>query len=142
MKKILVFGTFDGIHEGHLDFFKQAKEYGNYLVVVVGRDETVRKIKGQYPKKSENERLEDVKKQALIDEVKLGNLNDPYKIIEEVWPDIICLGYDQKSFTEDLVLELKKRNLKTKIVRLKEHKPETYHSSKFNKKINLFYDGY
>jgi len=28
MKKILVFGTFDGLHSGHLNFLEQAKKYG------------------------------------------------------------------------------------------------------------------
>lgn len=133
MKKILVFGTFDGIHEGHLDFLKQAKEYGDYLVVVVGRDETVKKIKDQYPKKSENERLEDMKKQVLIDEVKLGSLNDPYKIIEEVQPDIICLGYDQNSFSDKLEKEVKNRGLNIEIIRLKPYNPKKYHSSLIQK---------
>lgn len=134
MKKVLVFGAFDGIHEGHLDFFKQAKECGDYLIAIVGRDETVKKIKGQYPEKNENERLEDVKKQTLIDETRLGGLNDPYKIIEKVQPDTICLGYDQNSFSENLEKELKDRKIKTQIIRLKAFEPEKYHSSKLNKK--------
>ena len=41
MKKVLVFGTFDGLHEGHKDFLRQAKQYGDHLTVVVGRDSTV-----------------------------------------------------------------------------------------------------
>ena len=43
MKRVLIFGTFDGIHEGHLNLFKQAKKYGDYLIVVVGRDENIKK---------------------------------------------------------------------------------------------------
>ena len=41
----MLFGTFDGLHEGHFDLFRQAKKYGDYLVVVVARDVNVKKIK-------------------------------------------------------------------------------------------------
>ena len=39
MKKtrIMVFGTFDGLHKGHLDFFKQAKNFieNSFLIVSI-----------------------------------------------------------------------------------------------------------
>ena len=57
MKKVLIFGTFDGLHLGHLNFFEQAKEYGDYLIVVVARDKTVKRIKNRFPSKNEVERL-------------------------------------------------------------------------------------
>ena len=40
----MVFGAFDCLHPGHLDFFKQAKKYGDYLIVSVGTDKNVKKI--------------------------------------------------------------------------------------------------
>ena len=48
----MVFGAFDGLHPGHLDFFRQAKEYGDTLVVSVGTDKNVEKIKGKKPQNS------------------------------------------------------------------------------------------
>jgi len=124
MKKVMVFGTFDGIHEGHLNLFKQAKEYGDYLIAVVGRDEVVKKIKGKYPERTEEERFKDLEKQDIVDEVRLGDLVDPYRIINEIKPDAICLGYDQSSFTENL-----KEKTKIETHRLKAYKPDKYHSS-------------
>src|SRR5438105_1623669 len=114
-KKVLVFGTFDGLHEGHKNFFKQAKEFGDYLIVVVGRDSTILKTKNRPPKFNENERLKVVQESGLVDEVRLGNQAppgenlDPYKVVEEVNPDIICLGYDQTFFADKLAEELPKR---------------------------------
>ena len=134
MTKVLVFGTFDGIHEGHLDFFRQAKKYGDYLVVVVGRDVTVEKVKNRKPLKNETERMGDLQKQDLVDQVLLGNVDDPYKIIAEIKPDVICLGYDQKSFTGSLQKALDNLNFKTQVVRLKAFKPEKYHSSGLNER--------
>lgn len=132
MKKVLVFGTFDGIHKGHLNFLKQARKYGDSLVVVVARDATVKKIKGKHPRKNESQRLKDIKNQKLVSDGRLGHLDNPHKIIEEVRPDIICLGYDQSSFTENLGKEIKNRGLNIKIARLKAYQPEEYHSSKLN----------
>ncbi len=133
MKRVLVFGTFDRVHKGHLEFLRQAKECGDYLIVVVGRDAVVGKIKGQEPILSENERAEDLRRIPIVNEVLLGNIGNPYKIIEEIKPDVICLGYDQNSFTEGLQRALDKLNSKTKVVRLKAFKPEKYHSSILNK---------
>jgi|SRR3989344_6954780 len=133
MIKILVFGTFDGLHKGHRNFFKQAKKYGDYLVVVVGRDSTVQKTKNRLPKFSEQERLKAVQQDLHVSEARLGNEgNDPYKVIEEVNPDIICLGYDQTHFVDKLELKIKEMGLSIEVKRLKAFKPEKYHSSIIN----------
>ncbi len=132
--RVLVFGTFDGLHEGHKNFFRQAKEFGDFLVVVVGRDSTVEKIKKRPPKFTEQERLAEVQKNELVDEARLGNEgSDPYKVIEEIKPDSICLGYDQTHFTDKLAIELPKRGLgHITVERLKAFEPEKYHSSILN----------
>ncbi|RJR32125.1 FAD synthase [Candidatus Parcubacteria bacterium] len=124
IKKVMVFGTFDILHPGHLSFFKQAQKYGQ-LTVVVARDKNVLKIKGKLPQNSENERLKTVKNIWGITAL-LGDLNDPYKVIKKAGPGIICLGYDQKSF----VNELKFKFPKIKIIRLKPYKPELFKTSK------------
>ncbi len=135
--RVLVFGTFDRLHEGHLNFFKQAKEHGDHLVVVVGRDSTIVKTKGRPPKSSEQERLKVVQDCGLADEARLGNEgNNPYKVIEEIKPDIICLGYDQTHFVDKLQVKIKEMGLNIEIKRLKAYKPEIYHSSILNQSAN------
>ena len=136
MKKVIVFGTFDGLHEGHLNFFEQAREYGDYLLVVIGRDSTVVNVKKRLPKHNEKERLSSVLRCGLVDEARLGNEGtSPYKVIEETKPDIICLGYDQIYFTDKLESALKNMGLENiEIKRLKAYKPEIYHSSIINNK--------
>ncbi len=145
--KVLVFGTFDGLHEGHKDFFRQALRQAQgklnekpYLVAVIGRDSTIVKTKGRLPKYGEQERLKVVQDSGLVNEARLGNEAppggklDPYKVVEEVNPDIICLGYDQTFFADKLAEELPKRGLeKVKVERLKAYKPEIYKSSILNK---------
>lgn len=122
MKKIMVFGTYDFFHLGHFNFFQQARIYGDYLVVVVARDKTVKKIKGNLPRNNERKRLREVKKYA--DKAILGSLTNRYKVIKKLKPDMICLGYDQEA---DLK-KLKEFNIPIK--RLKPFKPEKYKSSK------------
>lgn len=138
--KVLAFGTFDGLHEGHLDFFKQTKEFGDYLVVVIGRDSTVEKNKKKPPKFNELERQKAVQECGLVAEAILGNEAppgeklDPYKVIEGVKPDVICLGYDQTFFVDKLAEELPKRGLgHVKIYTLKPYHPDKFHSSILNK---------
>lgn len=144
MIKVLVFGTFDGLHEGHKDFFRQAREYEDppshkaserqvHLVVVVGRDSTVERTKNRLPKFNEQERLKAVQECEFVNEARLGNEgNNPYKVIEEVNPQIICLGYDQTHFVDKLEQKIKEMGLTINIIRLKPYKPEIYHSSILN----------
>jgi FAD synthetase len=130
MTKVMVFGTFDILHKGHLDFLRQAKRHGDYLVVVVARDRTVANLKGRHPLHGENERLLQIIKAGVADKAVLGNLHDKYAIIKRLKPNLICLGYDQKSFTEELKRELSKRNIKARVVRLKPYMQLKYKSSK------------
>lgn len=95
MKKIMVFGAFDGLHPGHLYFFKQAKKFGDYLIVSVGTDKNVQKIKGKKPLFNEGERVELVRQLRIVDKAIIGAKNDFFGHIKEYSPDVICLGYDQ-----------------------------------------------
>ncbi len=130
MTKVLIFGSFDLIHKGHLYFFKSAKKLGTHLTIVVARDKTILKIKKNPPLYSEQQRLQHVQNTKIPNQVILGYKTNPYKIIQKINPDIIALGYDQNSFTKKLNQELKKLNLNPKIIRLKSYKPEIYKSSK------------
>ena len=132
-KKVMVFGTFDILHKGHLNFFKQAKKHGDILIAVVARDKNVKKIKGKDPRNKEIKRLLNIALLKIVDFAVIGNIKDPYKIIEEYKPSVICLGYDQNSYTEKLEKELKKRKLRARIIKLKPYKEHIYKSSKMRK---------
>lgn len=97
MKKVMVFGTFDVLHKGHLYFLNEAKKHGNYLVVVVARDNTVERIKGNKPRNDEFYRKKAVENIGLVDKVLLGEKELSFKPILDEKPDVICLGYDQDS---------------------------------------------
>jgi len=127
MKKVMVFGTFDVLHPGHIHLLKEAKEYGDYLVVIVALDSTVLEVKRKLPKNNEQTRLKKIIDLNLADKVRLGYPGNKYRVIDEEKPDIIALGYDQKFFTDQLEDQLEDH---VQIVRLSSYLPEIYKSSK------------
>ncbi|MBI2327866.1 FAD synthase [Candidatus Curtissbacteria bacterium] len=123
MKKVLVFGAFDGLHPGHLDFFRQAKKFGDFLIVSVGTDKNVERIKGRKPLFSQKERLNLVASCRMVDKAVLGAEEDFYLHIKQIAPDVIGLGYDQWAGEDEVKKELESIGLsKTKVVRLKPYK--------------------
>lgn len=129
-KKVVVFGIFDGMHEGHRSLFAQAKAYGEELVVIVGRDSASLRLKEKKPKYSKETRRDLVSKEELVDEAVLGDEEQSsYKILEELKPDVICLGYDQANLAEDLEIWMQKKGKNIPLHWLDAHHPEKYHSS-------------
>jgi cytidyltransferase-like protein len=137
VKTVLMFGTFDILHPGHLRILKQARLLGDKLVVVIALDSTVNAIKKRSPVHNQEERQKQIQAVSSVSRAILGYEDDKYKVLDEVRPDIIALGYDQEAFVDMLKPELKKRGLKTKIVRLKSYRPEIYKSSKLREKFAL-----
>ena len=127
----MAFGTFDIVHEGHLFYLKEAKKLGDYLVVVVARDENVFGIKGKNPSHNEKIRLLGIKLISFVDKAVLGDREmRSWKIIREHSPQIIALGYDQWQTEVSLSENLAKIGLHPLIVRIKPFKPETFKTSK------------
>lgn len=93
--KVLVFGTFDHLHPGHLALFDQAAKHGDCLAVIVARDATVERIKGSLPDQNEEERLKAAKNSLPNAEVMLGDSRDYLSPVRAINPDVILLGYDQ-----------------------------------------------
>jgi FAD synthetase len=116
MKKVLATGTFDILHPGHLYFLREAKKFGDILYVIVARDKMIRhKPKPVIP---EEQRLEMVKALKPVDHAILGSEEDIFEPVEQINPDVIVLGYDQKFSEEELKKELEKRGIKVEIVRI------------------------
>jgi cytidyltransferase-like protein len=71
MKVIITSGYFNPIHIGHINLIREAKDLGDFLIVIVNNDEQV-KIKGSIPFMSEQERMEIIKALRYADEVILS----------------------------------------------------------------------
>jgi cytidyltransferase-like protein len=126
--KVMVFGTFDGLHKGHLDFFRQAKSFmkNSFLIVSIARDKNVLKIKGKFPNLSEKARMALVKKCKSVDGVVLAGPENHLPHIVKARPHIIALGYDQRAYVKNLKKDLKNKGLLVKIIRLKPYKDKIY----------------
>ena len=124
LRIVLTGGVFDIIHIGHLTTLREAKEFGDILVVVVARDEVVEKVKGKKPINREGNRVKLVGSLKPVDLAVLGDPRDIFRIVEVIEPDIIALGYDQKHDEEELSREIERRCMKVSVVRLKKVVPE------------------
>ena len=135
MKTVMIFGTFDIIHGGHIHMFKEAQEYGDKVIAVVARDINVERIKEFGALHDEEERLDFLNHIDLINEVILGDKTDVYKAIKNNKPDIIALGYDQKVYVDELADAITNAGLECQIVRLTAHKENKLKSNKIRKYI-------
>ncbi len=135
-KRVLASGTFDIIHPGHIYYLKRAKELGDELIVVIARDSTVKRIKGRVPIMPEEYRRIVVESLKPVDKAVLGyEGEDIFKIVEEVKPDIIALGYDQNYDPEKIKEELKRRGINVEVVRIEKYDDDIAATSKIISRV-------
>ena len=127
--KVMASGTFEILHPGHEFYLKEAKKLGQKLIVVVARDSTAKRVRGRSLRFNETERLARIKSLEYVDLAVLGDPEDPYQALKKIKPDIVALGYDQKSFIDELPVKIKELGLRTKIARVPAYLPEKYKSS-------------
>ncbi|MEK7106118.1 MAG: adenylyltransferase/cytidyltransferase family protein [Patescibacteria group bacterium] len=134
----LIFGVFDGIHDGHRAFISEAKLQGERLVAVVARDSVVNTLKGKPPLHNEADRIKSLLEVPDIDLVFLGDLEEgTYNIVKEIKPDIIYLGYDQQALFDNISKAISDGILpEIELVYGKAHKGDTLHSSILNESRN------
>ncbi|WP_456373014.1 adenylyltransferase/cytidyltransferase family protein [Methanocaldococcus sp.] len=129
-KRVVTAGTFDILHPGHYELLKFCKSLGDELIVIIARDETVKKIKGRKPIIPEEQRRIMVEALKPVDKAILGSLKNKLEPILKLKPDVIVLGPDQTTFDEEtLKKELEKYNLYPEIVRFKNYVKCPFHSS-------------
>lgn len=134
-KTVLVFGAFDGLHEGHRFFLAQARELGNRLIVSVATDEVVARIKKHAPTHHLEERLKILEASGLVDiavagDTELGN----WSAVKTWKPNIVAIGYDQTRLEETLRKYIQKENLPVTLVAIEAHEPNRLHSRFLRKK--------
>ena len=127
----MTFGTFDYLHPGHIYYLSEARKYGDYLITVVARDKTTGTLKWKPTRENEQLRLQKLINAHVADEVLLGSETDYYAVLSEKKPDVLCFGYDQRSFNGDsLIRYLKEHELSPEIITLDAFEPEKWKSSK------------
>lgn len=136
MKKIvLAFGSFDILHPGHLMYLEKARRLGGKLIVIIARDDSIKKFKGHAPFFNQEDRRKMIESLKIVDSAVVGNKlkkpSDRYLIIKKYKPSFIVFGYDQKVNVDDLEEWLKANKLRSKVMRINSSEnPRKYKSSK------------
>lgn len=126
MTRVLVFGTFDGLHPGHRSYLEQARALGDTIVASVPDDATVLALKGRGPKHAFEQRKQALLDSGLVQEVFVSDTQQgSYNVLDRAEPDTILLGYDQIELQHDL----EKQQRSIPIQRAKPFQPDIYKSS-------------
>ncbi|HVP94888.1 MAG TPA: adenylyltransferase/cytidyltransferase family protein [Methanoregulaceae archaeon] len=128
MTRVVATGTFDIIHPGHLFYLRESKNLGDELFVIVARDANVRHK--PRPVIHEDQRRNIVASLKPVDHAVLGDLQDMFRPIREINPDIITIGYNQHFDVERLKRDLADHHLNADVVRIGTYTEDQFCSSR------------
>ena len=99
MKTVMVNGTFDILHPGHIALLNTARSYGDYLVVAIDTDRRVTELKGpQRPINNQDFRRIMLSNFKAVDIVELFDTTEELvDIIKTYKPDVYVKGSDWKN---------------------------------------------
>ena len=103
-RKNIVFtnGCFDLLHVGHIRYLAQAKELGDFLIIGLNSDSSVKELKGKdRPINSFDDRATLLSAIESVDLVIMFEEQTPENLIKDIVPDILVKGGDYN--IEDIV---------------------------------------
>jgi rfaE bifunctional protein nucleotidyltransferase chain/domain len=96
-KVVFTNGCFDILHRGHIEYLAKAAGHGDYLVVGLNSDTSVRKIKGNgRPIFDQETRALILASLHFVHQVVLFEQDTPYELIQLLKPDVLIKGSDYK----------------------------------------------
>ncbi len=88
-------GCFDILHVGHVRYLEKTKTFGDFLIVLLNSDKSVKSIKGpSRPVNSELDRAEILSALRCVDYVVLFDEDSPKNLLDEMKPDVYTKGAD------------------------------------------------
>ena len=103
-RKKIVFtnGCFDLLHVGHIRYLAQAKKLGDFLIIGLNSDSSVKELKGEdRPINSFEDRASLLSAIESVDLVIMFEEQTPENLIKDIVPDILVKGGDYN--IEDIV---------------------------------------
>ncbi len=95
MKKVITYGTYDLLHQGHINILRRAKELGDYLIVGVTNDSFDRERGKLNVRNNVLERVEAVKKTGFADQIIIEDyVGQKIDDIQKYDVDIFAIGSD------------------------------------------------
>jgi len=119
--KAFVSGCFDMLHSGHIEFFKEAAEYGD-LYVGIGSDQTIKELKGRPTIYSQEERLFMISELRCVKECRVNRgsgILDFLPELDDIRPDVLVVNEDGN--TQEKVEICKARNIRYLVLKRKPH---------------------
>ena len=97
-KIVFTNGCFDILHLGHLKYLEESKKLGDFLIVAINSDESVKILKGSgRPVNNYTLRLKNLMKLKFVDEVIVFSERTPINLIKYLLPDVLTKGGDYKT---------------------------------------------
>lgn len=94
-KIVLANGVFDLLHKGHIEMLRWAAALGDYLIVAINSDASVRAIKGpSRPVNSQDDRRAVLQALEFVDEVLVFDEPSPDRLIRQIMPSFLVRGGD------------------------------------------------
>lgn len=95
MKKVITYGTYDLLHQGHINLLRRAKEQGDYLIVGVTSDSFDRGRGKLNVRNNVLERVEAVRQTGYADEIIIEDyLGQKIDDIQKYDVDVFAIGSD------------------------------------------------
>ena len=140
-KIVLCHGVFDLVHLGHIEHFKSAKKYGDFLIVSLTKDKFIKKGPGR-PLFDEQQRIEYLNNIKIIDEVILSPSESSIEIINLIKPDYYIKGPDYKNNLKDKTrkISLEKRAVEKNGGKIKYTNDIVFSSSNILNSSNLIFN--
>lgn len=127
-------GCFDILHVGHVRYLEKTKTFGDYLIVLLNSDKSVKSIKGPTrPINCEEDRAEILSALKCVDYVVLFDEDSPRNLLDEMKPDVYTKGADYTLATLPEADIMIKNNTRVEFIEFVEGKSTTKTIEKINK---------
>ncbi|OFZ27370.1 MAG: hypothetical protein A2381_12400 [Bdellovibrionales bacterium RIFOXYB1_FULL_37_110] len=94
-KMVFTNGCFDILHSGHIMYLNEAKALGDFLIVGLNSDSSIKQLKGSdRPINNEEDRKYLLENLRAVDCVEIFSQDTPYELIKAIGPDILVKGGD------------------------------------------------
>jgi D-glycero-beta-D-manno-heptose 1-phosphate adenylyltransferase len=91
-------GCFDILHRGHVELLAQCRDFGDYVVLGLNSDSSVKKLKGdKRPLNDQQSRAIVLAALSFVDAVIIFEEDTPFELLTEIKPDILVKGGDYKA---------------------------------------------
>lgn len=88
-------GCFDLLHPGHVHILEESAAQGDYLIVAINSDDSVRRLKGETrPVLDADDRVRILNAFEVVDDTIVFEEDTPRRVIEALSPDVLVKGAD------------------------------------------------